>query len=331
MPAQNTHTVTNVGDEITADITRTLPAGAVITDNADDWYVRTPAGAWIRHNDQQPGGYPRPWSQSMIDYLFDPEGGCLPVRLQSLPDGHDGLIRPSDTYQAARLALRDLTGTDPAIDDVHAVERIMQDRDLDSSTAASRFLIETGPAPAAPDVKQDDEHARAFLRSYHQMDRALLGARDRIAYLEAGIASLTEHPEVGTVPGDTKIASVRAALDRLTRDRDRARDDQRIAAWEKLTQHVYFRELHTGEGPWIDVLVEHFDRLHNAGIAPAETQAAAARMAPSCSRGFGIAVSRDGVGHASTVDADDSGPAGLARLRAHSALDGLLDQHGASR
>lgn len=59
-------------------------------------------------------------------------------------------------------------------------------------------------------------------------------------------------------------------------------------------------------------------------------QAPVAEKRPNLIAGFGIAVSGGGFAASATVDTDDT-VNGLARLRAHSALDALLDKHGISR
>lgn len=51
---------------------------------------------------------------------------------------------------------------------------------------------------------------------------------------------------------------------------------------------------------------------------------------PKLITGFGLAVSGGGFAASVTVDTDDT-VNGLARLRAHAALDALLDQHGVTR
>lgn len=59
-------------------------------------------------------------------------------------------------------------------------------------------------------------------------------------------------------------------------------------------------------------------------------QAPVVEARPYLTAGFGIAVSGGGFAASATVDTDDT-VNGLARLRAHAALDALLDQHGISR
>lgn len=48
-----------------------------------------------------------------------------------------------DLYQQARIALRDRLGTDPLVDDCHAVARIMEDHGLTPAAAVSAWQLAT--------------------------------------------------------------------------------------------------------------------------------------------------------------------------------------------
>lgn len=140
MPNQ-TRTAINIGDVITADAIPTLPIGTVIRDRDGDTYNRTSGSAWTRTTSAGRTAA-RDWLDRDVQYLFK-EDGYAPVTLLSLP--------PTDQYQQARLALRDRYGTEPDIDSVHAVERIMQDHHLDATAAVTASALSRAEL-ASPDV-----------------------------------------------------------------------------------------------------------------------------------------------------------------------------------
>lgn len=351
MPDQNSAVKT--GDTITADQIIALPVGAIVSDRDGDLYRQNEDGTWSRKFDT-PDEYVVKSDSHTAGIRGYFAAHFAPYTLSRLPRGPVADGAP-DLYQQARIALRDRTGTEPDIEHVHQVARIMEDRGLTPAAAVSAWQlaeIATLPdhiQPAArfgdPTVEivptpQEDkiyERARAFAQSYLTMDRDRLAAIDKVKQLDEQLDHIAAQPLLSTISrsNPNRYLAILASMQRAHQELDAAKNDERIEAWNTLMRHTYFTELmadtHDDDRTWSEVLADHFTALHTSRTAPAETQAAAARMAPPWSRGFGIAVSRDGVGHAATIDADDSGPAGIARLRAHSALDGLLDQAGVSR
>jgi hypothetical protein len=62
-----------------------------------------------------------------------------------MPNFNDQFEPQPDLYQQARIALRDRYGTEPNIDDVHAVQRVMEDNDLTPAAAVSATQFITLP------------------------------------------------------------------------------------------------------------------------------------------------------------------------------------------
>lgn len=120
MPDQNTHTVINVGDVVTADQIRALPLDAVVTDSDGDTYRRIASNSWTRRSSDEPNGYPTPWTTRQVEQLTNSEGGFPPVLLTSLPNGASSMGTP-DLFQQARIALRDEFGTEPTAQAIGAV------------------------------------------------------------------------------------------------------------------------------------------------------------------------------------------------------------------
>lgn len=149
MPDQN-NDMPKIGALTDADQIIALPVGAIVTDRDGDTYAQATDRTWVRSDD---------YVISNASHIAGIRGYFhnlfTPYTLTSLPE-------QPDLYQQARIALRDRTGTEPDIEHVHQVSRIMQDQDLTPGAAVSAWQIANAESIAAPAAVEVDVHDANF-------------------------------------------------------------------------------------------------------------------------------------------------------------------------